>query len=177
MTPVTVTATPRGGGDACAVEWDPAVESRGDALERLARVALDAPDDTRVGWQVDSGIHHTPESWVGTTIEYIPTAGAWSTGLVYRVEVDGETPDDGLDPAALMRSRRMRSEGSRLWDTTAVAERLGVKPETVSSYLARGMMPAPDGRYGRAPVWREDTVEAWIASRPGMGNRTPRKPA
>lgn len=62
-----------------------------------------------------------------------------------------------------------------LMDSRRVAERLGVKIGTIQAYRARGLMPGPDDWFGRSPVWRADTIEAWIASRPGQGNRTPRR--
>ena len=56
-----------------------------------------------------------------------------------------------------------------------VADRLGVTRATVHSYTSRGTLPPADAYVGRTPVWDSGTIEAWIASRPGMGNRTPRK--
>lgn len=48
----------------------------------------------------------------------------------------------------------------RWWDTNRVAEYLGVAPRTVSAYLSRGQMPAPDGRGGpqSGPLWRPATI-------------------
>lgn len=62
-----------------------------------------------------------------------------------------------------------------MMDTRAVADRLGVKPQSVRAYLARGILIEPDARYGQSPVWSVDRIEMWIASRPGQGNRTPRR--
>ena len=45
-----------------------------------------------------------------------------------------------------------------------VAEMRGVKPRTITAYLARGQMPAPDGRVGRSPWWWESTVRDWCRS-------------
>ena len=56
-----------------------------------------------------------------------------------------------------------------------VADRLGVTRATVHVYASRGTLPPADAYVGRTPVWDSGTIEAWIASRPGMGNRTPRK--
>lgn len=56
-----------------------------------------------------------------------------------------------------------------LMDTAAVAARLGVSRSTISTYLARGRMPAPDNRYGGSPVWCPSTIELWIEQRPGQG--------
>jgi predicted DNA-binding transcriptional regulator AlpA len=54
-------------------------------------------------------------------------------------------------------------------DVAAVA---GVKPKTIGAYMARGQMPPPDGRLGRTPWWRPDTIKHWLANRPGRGART-----
>lgn len=45
--------------------------------------------------------------------------------------------------------------------STQVAELLGVSPKTITSYKARGQMPKPDRQYGRTPLWRYSTIEAW----------------
>lgn len=42
-----------------------------------------------------------------------------------------------------------------------VAELLGVSPKTISSYKARGQMPAPDREYGRTPLWKYSTIQEW----------------
>lgn len=49
----------------------------------------------------------------------------------------------------------------RQWSVTDVAAYLGVKPRTVTAYLARNQMPAPDGRLGRTPWWWETTIRSW----------------
>lgn len=49
-----------------------------------------------------------------------------------------------------------------------IADRLGVKVSTVRQYKLRGTLPPPDETIGRSPVWREETISAWIASRPGQ---------
>jgi FixJ family two-component response regulator len=56
-----------------------------------------------------------------------------------------------------------------------IAAQLGVKPETVRTYHAKrkqryGMPPA-DEHVGRTPVWREETINAWIRRRRGQGWR------
>lgn len=56
-----------------------------------------------------------------------------------------------------------------LLDVRRIAERLDVKPQTVHAYRSRGMMPEPDGWFGRSPVWSVETIEAWISARPGQG--------
>lgn len=47
------------------------------------------------------------------------------------------------------------------WSVAEVAHYLGVKPRTVTSYLARGQMPRPDGYVGRSPWWKPSTIKAW----------------
>lgn len=51
--------------------------------------------------------------------------------------------------------------------TNDVAARLGVKPATVRSWLARGQMPQPDCRIGSTPGWKAETIDDWDAKRPG----------
>lgn len=54
--------------------------------------------------------------------------------------------------------------------TSAVAQRLGLSPETIRAYIKRGMLPEPDailddrGRMLRG--WLPATIDAWQASRP-----------
>lgn len=42
-----------------------------------------------------------------------------------------------------------------------VAAQLGKKEATVRAMVSRGKLPAPDGRLGRTPWWRPDTIAAW----------------
>lgn len=49
--------------------------------------------------------------------------------------------------------------------STEVAAILGIKPRTLSAYLARGQGHEPDGRIGRTPWWYRSTAEAWVAER------------
>jgi hypothetical protein len=62
-----------------------------------------------------------------------------------------------------------------------IAERLGVGQNSVRTYHARaganrrdgvstsGDLPAPDFIAGRSPLWKTETIEAWINLRPGRG--------
>lgn len=52
------------------------------------------------------------------------------------------------------------------------ADIAGVRPNTWSSYVARGQAPAPVRRVGRTPLWDEDEVRQWVAERPGQGSRS-----
>jgi len=60
--------------------------------------------------------------------------------------------------------------------TADLAERLGVKVETVRIYKTRGTLPDPDAYVGQSPLWRTETIDAWQAARPGQdwrkGQRT-----
>lgn len=61
--------------------------------------------------------------------------------------------------------------------TSAVAQRLGLAPATIRSYIKKGMMPEPDailddrGRMLRG--WLPTTIDAWQASRPRPRRATP----
>lgn len=64
-------------------------------------------------------------------------------------------------------------------DLAAIAALLGVQVNTAQVYHKRAVrnrregntkdwdMPVPDATFGRSPVWRESTIRAWIAARPG----------
>lgn len=54
--------------------------------------------------------------------------------------------------------------------TRQVAERLGVKPETVYAYVSRGLLTSRPASHGRASVFREKDVEAFARSI-GKGRR------
>lgn len=57
------------------------------------------------------------------------------------------------------------------------ADYLGLKRNTLSSYVARGIGPqteperVADGQYN-LPVFKRSTLDAWKAERPGQGART-----
>jgi predicted DNA-binding transcriptional regulator AlpA len=61
----------------------------------------------------------------------------------------------------------------RYLSRTEVAERIGVKPDTLVRYL----LPAPDALIGTTRGWLLSTIDAWQASRPGrgVGGGRPRK--
>ena len=56
--------------------------------------------------------------------------------------------------------------------TADLAERLGVKVETVRIYKVRGTLPPPDTYVGQSPLWKTATIDAWQAARPGQDWRT-----
>ena len=49
------------------------------------------------------------------------------------------------------------------WVISDVAQHLGVGQSTVRAYATRGQMPPPDGRLGRTPWWRPETIKEWRA--------------
>src|SRR4051794_14350492 len=55
------------------------------------------------------------------------------------------------------------------WTTTEVADYLGVRVGTISSYRQRGQMPAPDQTLGRTHLWRPSTILQWQQRRPRIG--------
>lgn len=55
-------------------------------------------------------------------------------------------------------------EGYEVLDATALAERLGIKRETVLVYLSRRNfrnVPRPNRKLAMGPVWYEASVEEW----------------
>ena len=52
--------------------------------------------------------------------------------------------------------------------TADIAERLGIAAQTVRVYKTRGTLPPPDAHAGQSPLWREETINAWEAARPGQ---------
>jgi len=52
---------------------------------------------------------------------------------------------------------------------TEIAHKMGVKPNTITSYKARGYLDAPDKKEGRHPLYSRRHEERWESSRPGQG--------
>lgn len=50
---------------------------------------------------------------------------------------------------------------ARMMTLADVAEHTGVKYGTLTGYLSRGQMPAPDEQYGRTPLWKVTTIRKW----------------
>lgn len=61
----------------------------------------------------------------------------------------------------------------RYLSRTELAERIGVKADTLSRYK----LPEPDAMIGTTRGWAAETVDAWNAARPGKGVGAGRKPA
>jgi hypothetical protein len=55
----------------------------------------------------------------------------------------------------------------RFLSRTEVADRLGVKPDTLGRYK----LPPPDAVIGTVRGWTAETIDEWTESRPGRGGR------
>jgi predicted site-specific integrase-resolvase len=51
--------------------------------------------------------------------------------------------------------------------STEIAQRLGVKPNTVAQWHHRGIMPAPLAEVSSVYLWSWEAVSAWARKRPG----------
>lgn len=60
----------------------------------------------------------------------------------------------------------------RLLGVADAAQLLGVKPATVSGYLAAGRLAMPVTRLSGVPLWSRPILEQWRDTRPGQGSRT-----
>lgn len=58
----------------------------------------------------------------------------------------------------------------------SIALHTGLSVNTVKSYLRKGLLPAPDAVIespsGQIRGWTQETIDDWMSSRPGRGNRT-----
>ena len=93
------------------------------------------------------------------------TATSWRSALRKMIQLSRE---DDTAPDCDVRCPAVAED--ELWDVAAVAAYLGVKRNTVTSYLARRQMPEPDYRFGQSPVWRASKIKAWHGGRPIRGN-------
>lgn len=53
-----------------------------------------------------------------------------------------------------------------------VAAYVGLAPMTIRDYASKGRMPKPDVRIGPVGGWSKETIDEWVANRPGRGART-----
>ena len=53
-----------------------------------------------------------------------------------------------------------------------VAVRAGLSYNSVRSYMHRGSIADPDGYVARSPWWTPETIDRWLAERPGRGKPT-----
>ncbi|MBD3689842.1 transcriptional regulator [Nanchangia anserum] len=62
-----------------------------------------------------------------------------------------------------------------LLSTADVAAVAGLSPNSIQSYYHAGYMPQPDVTIGveraRMHGWRRETIDEWLANRPGRGRR------
>lgn len=63
----------------------------------------------------------------------------------------------------------------RYLSTTGFAQYIGLSDSSIESYYRKGLLPEPDIYYimrnSRRPAWTVDTIEDWMANRPGRGRR------
>jgi hypothetical protein len=60
----------------------------------------------------------------------------------------------------------------RLVDTAGVAQVARTTPSTIRALVSRHLLPPPQRRVGRTPLWSLPVIEHWLATRPGQGART-----
>lgn len=68
------------------------------------------------------------------------------------------------------------SDPIRYLGLSGLAERAGIRMGTIQRYSREGRLPEPDVLVGEGPRavrgWSVQTVDAWLAARPGRGART-----
>ncbi len=82
-------------------------------------------------------------------------------------------------------AQNVAAADTTLIDLDGIAALLGVAPNSARVYHTRatgnrragtpkpGDLPVPDVVLGGRPGWRRDTIDAWIAQRPGKGRVDP----
>ncbi|WP_165242159.1 helix-turn-helix transcriptional regulator [Corynebacterium lizhenjunii] len=59
------------------------------------------------------------------------------------------------------------AEGRTLWTISKVVTHLGIGKATFTSYVSKGIAPAPAIHIERTRLWDADEIRAWHAARPG----------
>src|SRR4029453_2030150 len=77
------------------------------------------------------------------------------------------------EPPTTGNVRRVSEPLSAYMTTRDIAAYLGVKPSTVTAYVARGQFPPADAVVGATKLWRRATVQSWAAQRPRKGSPRP----
>ena len=70
-----------------------------------------------------------------------------------------EPPPAGVVPITTPRDALMRRLALRLDD---VAKALGVSRRAIERERSAGRFPRPDALIGRMPLWRPETIRAWL---------------
>ena len=65
----------------------------------------------------------------------------------------------------------MTGDDSDIVGAREIAERLGVKRETVNMWMHRALLPKPAGRASGVPVWRWPDVEDWARDTKRLDDR------
>lgn len=72
------------------------------------------------------------------------------------------------------KDREIRARGpvTRPFTRLEFAAAAGIRTSTLSAMVSRGQAPAPTSHVGSTPLWDQQVVMDWLASRPGQGART-----
>lgn len=52
--------------------------------------------------------------------------------------------------------------------TTDIAQLTGLKIDTIYKHRSRNTLPEADHMLGNKPLWRQATIDEWIATRPSL---------
>ncbi len=52
-----------------------------------------------------------------------------------------------------------------LYTISQIEDMLGYARDSLTSLRARGYFPNPDQHYGRTPLWKQATIDEWVANR------------
>lgn len=58
-----------------------------------------------------------------------------------------------------------------LYTISQLEDEFGYARDSLCSLRSKGQFPTPDNHYGRTPLWKLETVEAWMATRKRKGVR------
>ncbi len=117
-------------------------------------------------WMRANGL--APDEWA-STMGYDDVERAMSD---WRMAVDAqrvrnERDDWGEEPEP------EEDEVTELLTIAQIAQLGNLSPTSIKTYRNRGTLPPPDSRQGNQPLWKRETVEEWLRTRPGRGR--PRK--
>ena len=107
-----------------------------------------------------------PRSFGETPVEAQPAAAATPEGIVSLADALAKLTSLLPDLAdALDRQSKSHPPVARMTlRLDEVADALGVSRRVLERERAAGRMPKPDRRIGKMPLWRVETIHAWINS-------------
>lgn len=83
--------------------------------------------------------------------------------------VGGMTAPTLLDLRAVAEAAGVQYRTMRNYHQTAERNRRLAEKHKDPSFIKPGDLPAPDDVFGRSPVWKRSTINAWLRDRPGRG--------